>query len=107
MNAIRVENLTKTFGSNRAVDGLTFSVAEGEIFGLVGPDTDGQSMVMPDSDHSFSAELKAPARPGQAQDPAIAPQPGNAMETDANPAWGLVVTLSNPYTSRASSRTAG
>jgi len=44
--AIRTENLTKTFGASRAVDGLTLSVSEGEIFGLVGPDGAGKTTTM-------------------------------------------------------------
>ena len=44
--AIRTENLTKVFGANRAVDGLDLSVAEGEIFGLVGPDGAGKTTTM-------------------------------------------------------------
>jgi ABC-2 type transport system ATP-binding protein len=46
MDAIRTENLTRTFGSHRAVDGLTLSIAEGEIFGLVGPDGAGKTTTL-------------------------------------------------------------
>ena len=46
MEAIRTEALTKTFGGLSAVDGLTFTVAEGEIFGLVGPDGAGKTTTM-------------------------------------------------------------
>ena len=46
MDAIRTENLTRTFGRHRAVDGLTLSVAEGEIFGLVGPDGAGKTTTL-------------------------------------------------------------
>ena len=46
MSAIRVEHLTKTFGDLRAVDDLSFSVQEGEIFGLVGPDGAGKTTTM-------------------------------------------------------------
>jgi len=46
MPAIRLENLTKKFASNIAVDGLSLSVNEGEIFGLVGPDGAGKTTVM-------------------------------------------------------------
>ncbi len=44
--AIHAEGLTKAFGANRAVDGLTVSVRRGEIFGLVGPDGAGKTTVM-------------------------------------------------------------
>ncbi|MBI5017107.1 MAG: ABC transporter ATP-binding protein [Deltaproteobacteria bacterium] len=46
MDAIRTEALARAFGDNRAVDGLTLSVAEGEIFGLVGPDGAGKTTTM-------------------------------------------------------------
>lgn len=41
--AIRLENLTMVFQGVPAVDGLSFSVAPGEIFGLVGPDGAGKT----------------------------------------------------------------
>jgi ABC-2 type transport system ATP-binding protein len=41
MSMIKVKNLTKEFGEITAVDGLTFSVAEGEVFGLLGPNGAG------------------------------------------------------------------
>ncbi|HEX3127871.1 MAG TPA: ABC transporter ATP-binding protein, partial [Thermoanaerobaculia bacterium] len=34
---IRVEGLVKRFGDIRAVDGVSFQVAAGEIYGLLGP----------------------------------------------------------------------
>jgi ABC-2 type transport system ATP-binding protein len=46
MEAIRTEALTKSFGTLEAVSGLTLSVAEGEIFGLVGPDGAGKTTTM-------------------------------------------------------------
>ncbi len=46
MNAIRTDKLTKTFDDLMAVDTLTFTVAEGEIFGLVGPDGAGKTTTM-------------------------------------------------------------
>lgn len=46
MDPIRAESLTKSFNSLTAVDGLTISVSEGEIFGLVGPDGAGKTTVM-------------------------------------------------------------
>ena len=46
MDAIRVERLTKAFGDLVAVNDLTLTVAEGEIFGLVGPDGAGKTTTM-------------------------------------------------------------
>ena len=69
--------------------------------GLVGPDTDGVAVVQSDPDLLFTASLQAEPEPGQAIDPAIAPQSEDFIPDDT-PAWGLIVTLSNPYTSRAS-----
>jgi ABC-2 type transport system ATP-binding protein len=43
MAVVDVENLTRSFGAVKALDGLTFSVEEGEIFGLVGPDGSGKT----------------------------------------------------------------
>jgi signal transduction histidine kinase len=69
--------------------------------GLVGPDTDGFATVMPDPDLTFEAQLQGGGDPGQVRDPAIAPQETEYKATDDTPRWGLLVTLSNPYTSRA------
>ena len=46
MNAIETDHLTKRFGELAAVDELTLSVAEGKIFGLVGPDGAGKTTTM-------------------------------------------------------------
>jgi ABC-2 type transport system ATP-binding protein len=46
MDAIRTEGLTKSFGPLTAVDRLTLAVAEGESFGLVGPDGAGKTTTM-------------------------------------------------------------
>ena len=43
MDAIRVENLTKRFEDVTAVDGLTFAVPQGELFGLLGPNGAGKT----------------------------------------------------------------
>jgi len=41
--AIVVKDLTKIFGSFRAVDGISFAVQRGEIFGFLGPNGAGKS----------------------------------------------------------------
>ena len=46
METLRIESLTKSFGNLTAVDRLTLSISEGEIFGLVGPDGAGKTTTM-------------------------------------------------------------
>src|SRR5258707_2022700 len=43
---IKVENLIKTFGPKRAVDGVSFSVERGEVLGFLGPNGAGKSTSM-------------------------------------------------------------
>ncbi len=43
---LAVHGLVKTFGSHRAVDGVTFEVAPGECFGLLGPNGAGKSTTL-------------------------------------------------------------
>ena len=43
MSAIKVENISKSFGKTKALDGVSFEVARGELFGLIGPDGAGKS----------------------------------------------------------------
>ena len=44
--AIAVENIVKRYGDFEAVKGVTFQVAEGEIFGLLGPNGAGKSTLI-------------------------------------------------------------
>jgi ABC-2 type transport system ATP-binding protein len=43
---IRIENLVKTFGAKRAVDGVSFNVERGEVLGFLGPNGAGKSTTM-------------------------------------------------------------
>ena len=43
---IRIENLVKTFGAKRAVDGISFGVERGEVLGFLGPNGAGKSTTM-------------------------------------------------------------
>jgi ABC-2 type transport system ATP-binding protein len=45
-NAIEVENLAKSYGDLRAVDGVSFTVAEGEFFGILGPNGAGKTTTL-------------------------------------------------------------
>ena len=40
---VKVEGLTKTFGQLKAVDGVSFEIEEGEIFGFLGPNGAGKT----------------------------------------------------------------
>lgn len=44
--AISVENIVKRYGDFTAVDGITFQVDDGEIFGLLGPNGAGKSTLI-------------------------------------------------------------
>lgn len=45
-NAVTATNLTRRFGDLVAVDQLSFAVAKGEVFGLVGPDGAGKTTTL-------------------------------------------------------------
>jgi ABC-2 type transport system ATP-binding protein len=44
--AVEARRLTKTFGANRAVDGIDLTVSEGEIFGVLGPNGAGKTTML-------------------------------------------------------------
>ena len=43
MSVIEVDQISKSFGSMKAVDDVSFSVERGEIFGLLGPNGAGKT----------------------------------------------------------------
>jgi ABC-2 type transport system ATP-binding protein len=43
---IKIENLVKSFGTKRAVDGISFTVERGEVLGFLGPNGAGKSTTM-------------------------------------------------------------
>jgi ABC-2 type transport system ATP-binding protein len=45
-HAIEVENIVKRYGNFTAVDGISFNVEDGEIFGLLGPNGAGKSTLI-------------------------------------------------------------
>ena len=57
MNAIEVNGVSKCYGQVKALNGVSFSVAPGEVFGLIGPDGAGKttmfrilcSLLLPDA----------------------------------------------------------
>ncbi|RLM67142.1 ATP-binding cassette domain-containing protein [Halorubrum sp. Atlit-26R] len=46
MDAIQVDTLTKRFETTTAVDGLSFTVEQGELFGMLGPNGAGKSTLI-------------------------------------------------------------
>lgn len=57
MDAVEVSNVSKSYGQVKALDGVSFSVGRGEVFGLIGPDGAGKTslfrilctLLLPDS----------------------------------------------------------
>jgi energy-coupling factor transporter ATP-binding protein EcfA2 len=46
MNVIEIENVTKTFGDIRAIDGLSLNVPRGAIYGFIGPNGSGKATTL-------------------------------------------------------------
>src|ERR1700748_2501625 len=43
-NSLQAANLTKRYGEENVIRGITFAVSSGEVLGIVGPTGDGKSM---------------------------------------------------------------
>ena len=84
---------------------VTNEVAQADVSVAFGPavlETDGTISPDPDPDLAFAADPELAVPRGQAPDPAIEPASATAGRPNESGDWGLRVTLSNPYTSRAS-----
>jgi ABC-2 type transport system ATP-binding protein len=46
MNAVELENVTKTFSRHTAVDGLDLAVPEGTVYGFIGPNGSGKTTTL-------------------------------------------------------------
>ena len=57
MSLLQVRNLGKSFGGNRAVDGVGFEVAPGELLALIGPNGAGKSTIF----NMVNGQLRADA----------------------------------------------
>lgn len=53
MAILELQNVGKNFGGLRAVDGVSFAVQEGEIFGLIGPNGSGKTTIFNLINHYF------------------------------------------------------
>lgn len=83
---IEVSELTKRFGNVTAVDGITFSVNEGEIFGFLGPNGAGKTttirmltgLLFPDSGDAFINGVNVARNPIKAKiKMGVIPEMGN------------------------------
>ena len=66
MDAIVVNNVSKSYGQVQALSDVSFSVSKGEVFGLIGPDGAGKtsmfrilcSLLLPDAGTDFTVTVK-------------------------------------------------
>src|SRR5436305_1573143 len=73
MDAIVVEDLRKRYGDVQALDGVSFAVRQGEVFGLLGPNGAGKSttvrvlttLTQPDSGRAFVGGEDVVAHPAR------------------------------------------
>lgn len=59
MKAIELNGLTKRFRERTAVDGLSFSIEQGELFSLLGQNGAGKTTTIRDAFRSAPSQLQA------------------------------------------------
>ena len=109
---IRVRDLRKHYGDVKAVDGVSFEVARGEVFGMLGPNGAGKTTTIeileglrpPDSGElRCSASTRAAPRPDQAADRRPAPDrcalPADLTVTELLDLFGSFSPAACPRTS--------
>ena len=101
MNVIEVTDLVKRYGERTAVDGVSFTVEEGEIFAILGPNGAGKTTTVESiggpADAGLGHDQRARARP--------AARPGRAPSRRRHPAPGERAPRPDPGRGRRSTCT--
>ncbi|HKB78416.1 MAG TPA: ABC transporter ATP-binding protein [Thermoanaerobaculia bacterium] len=74
---IRVRGLTRRFGAVTAVDGLSFDVGRGELFGIVGPDGAGKTTLL----HMLAGVLRPTSGDAEIVGVSVAARPERVKHT--------------------------
>ena len=72
MNAIHIENLKKSYGNQKVLDGINLVVEEGEFYALMGPNGSGKSTlssILASVTKFDSGELKIYSRNAESLNP--------------------------------------
>jgi ABC-2 type transport system ATP-binding protein len=81
MNPLQIENVAKTFASNRALDGVSLELRDSEVLGLLGPNGAGKSTLV--------RTIMGRVRPDSGS-VSILGKPAPAGDTDARAEVGVV-----------------
>jgi len=46
MNVLEVNNISKTYGKHKALDGLNLTLQKGNVYGLLGPNGSGKTTTL-------------------------------------------------------------